>query len=156
MTLEERFWSKVRKADGDACWAWTGAKRSDYGAIKIAGDSVLAHRVAWELTNGPIPEGQHVLHRCDNPPCVNPSHLFTGSHADNMRDAFRKGRVVPPARNPSSAAPPPQTHCKRGHPLSGDNVRLRVRAGRPTPLRVCRACRAHHKGRRFYVPVIHA
>lgn len=90
--LEERFWSKVNKTD--KCWVWTGSKRPNgYGAIKINGKVESTHRVAWELTNGPIASGSCVLHKCDNRPCVNPEHLFLGSYSDNTKDAFKKGRA---------------------------------------------------------------
>ena len=59
----------------------------------VAGVFVMAHRIAWELTNGPIPVGLMVLHRCDRPPCIRPDHLFLGTHADNMRDMIAKGRA---------------------------------------------------------------
>lgn len=91
--LEERFWEKVVKADG--CWSWTGATAYGYGRIGAGGtygSALMAHRVSWELHNGPIPEGMNVLHRCDNPPCTNPDHLFLGSHADNVADKVAKGR----------------------------------------------------------------
>lgn len=93
-TLAARFWEKVDRAEG--CWLWTGAKSSGYGKIQRGqrgAGYVWAHRVAWELTVGPIPDGLQVLHACDNPPCVNPAHLFLGTRSDNMRDAASKGRL---------------------------------------------------------------
>lgn len=89
--LEERLWSKVNKTDD--CWIWTGAtKQFGYGQIGVDGQTKLAHRVAWELTNGQIPEGLEVCHHCDTPSCVNPAHLFLGTHEDNMLDMKSKGR----------------------------------------------------------------
>src|SRR5688500_2653189 len=89
---EDRFWPKVQKSDG--CWEWTGAKQpAGYGNFYFRGVVQLAHRVAWELANGPVAVGQHVLHRCDNPRCVRIEHLFLGTHADNMRDMLSKGRA---------------------------------------------------------------
>lgn len=86
-----RFWSKVDRSG--ECWTWTAAcDRKGYGRMRFPRRHEGAHRVSWELTNGPIPEGMFVCHRCDNPPCVRPDHLFLGSHRDNMADMFAKGR----------------------------------------------------------------
>lgn len=95
--LADRFWNKVDKAPGYGprgdCWRWMASLNKDgYGAIKVGG-TLGAHRVSWEFVNGEIPAGLQVLHRCDNPPCVNPAHLFTGDHVANMRDAVEKGRT---------------------------------------------------------------
>lgn len=100
-TLEERFWDKVQKGKDDECWLWTAnkLKKKDgskgYGLIGKGrrGEGVLyAHRVSYEIHYGPIPKGLYVLHRCDNPQCVNPAHLFVGTHQDNMDDMDQKGR----------------------------------------------------------------
>lgn len=88
-----RFWQYVAKSDG--CWEWTGAKyTSGYGEFWIFRKAALvpAHRFSWELHNGPIPDGLHVCHHCDNKPCVRPDHLFLGTRSDNMQDMQKKGR----------------------------------------------------------------
>lgn len=94
LTYAERFWQKVAKADGDACWIWTAAKfPKGYGKVAVEKSRKVdgAHRVAWELTYGSIPIGLSVLHKCDNRPCCRPDHLFIGTQLDNMRDMANKG-----------------------------------------------------------------
>lgn len=93
--LHMRFWSKVDKT-GD-CWIWKAGKDSGgYGTISARGiNANKAHRVSWWLTFGEIPKGLNVLHKCDNPPCVNPDHLFLGTQKDNMQDCSKKGRINP-------------------------------------------------------------
>lgn len=88
-----RFWNNVTKTD--SCWLWTCSKKAKgYGQYTVwPGHVVLAHRYAYELMRGPIPDGLGVLHRCDNPPCVNPDHMFLGTRADNNRDMVEKGRA---------------------------------------------------------------
>lgn len=92
ITLAERFWSKVSIGPSDACWPWQSSKWGVYGVFWFAPRYEAAHRVAWILTFGPIPDGLWVLHKCDNPPCCNPAHLFLGTHRDNMLDMHRKRR----------------------------------------------------------------
>lgn len=86
------FWDRV-DTSGD-CWLWTGAKRNagGYGQIVVDGRRVMTHRFAYELEYGPIPAGMVVMHSCDNPPCVRPTHLSLGSRSDNNQDRARKGR----------------------------------------------------------------
>lgn len=89
----KRFHAKFTKAGKDECWLWTGAiMTKGYGAFIFDGKQEGAHRVAWILKNGPIPDGLHVLHKCDVKNCVNTNHLFLGTNADNMRDKESKGR----------------------------------------------------------------
>lgn len=93
-SIEVRFWKYVKKTD--SCWLWIGAKRDQkrgYGTIvDNTGKNFRAHRVSWEMHNGQIPDGLFVLHKCDNPSCVNPDHLFLGTQTDNMQDMLRKNR----------------------------------------------------------------
>jgi hypothetical protein len=98
-TLEERFWEKVAKRGPNECWLWTAyISTTGYGGIhgrRVNGESrmVSAHRLAWEITNGPIEDGLHCLHRCDVRACCNPAHLFLGTNEDNVADRDLKGRV---------------------------------------------------------------
>ena len=88
----DAFAAKVDKRDTYSCWEWLASKDSNgYGWFRVEGKSVRAHRVSWEYYFGEIPEGLLVLHRCNNPNCVNPYHLYLGNRADNMRDAVRIG-----------------------------------------------------------------
>ena len=95
-SLKDRFWSHVKKGKQDECWLWLGPlDHYGYGKINRGGwhgKTLKAHRVSWEFANGLIPSGMCVLHHCDNPRCVNPAHLFLGTHGDNARDRERKHR----------------------------------------------------------------
>jgi hypothetical protein len=120
--INERFWSKVRKGDG--CWEWVGSQdRQGYGEFVVSmGPRVRsrAHRVAWELTNGPIPDGLNACHRCDNPVCVRPDHIFIGTQRDNVRDAMAKGRLG--WHWPKLHAGNVKSHCPSGHAYSPENT----------------------------------
>jgi len=101
--LAARFWVKVGPPDECGCRVFTGARRGDgYGAFQMGKRQTGAHRAAWEFTYGPIPSGMKVLHRCDNPPCCEPTHLFLGTNADNLADMAAKGRSTHGARNPNA------------------------------------------------------
>lgn len=92
-SLGERFWEKVNIADPNECWEWNAYHTHDgYGVITVNGATQLAHRVAWMLSYGPIPEDLCSCHKCDNPPCCNPAHLFLSTQKGNVHDMLRKGR----------------------------------------------------------------
>lgn len=107
------FWARVDVQDD--CWLWTGSTTRGYGQIRSGGRVVYAHRFALEQALGrKLAAHELACHTCDNPACVNPAHLWPGTHRDNAADSVRKGR------HPEAA----QTHCKRGHPFAGDNLRI--------------------------------
>lgn len=115
----ERFWAKVKKTD--SCWLWQGATNGGgYGVFWADGKRIAAHRFIFGHTE------KLVLHRCDNPPCVRPSHLFEGTHAENMQDAVAKKRIYNITK----------THCNKGHPFDEANTYW-TKEGR----RDCRVCR---------------
>ena len=125
-----RFEAKVIRDDcmTDGCHIWTGLLNDkNYGLIRNNKKDIKAHRASYAIYKGEIPYGMVVCHRCDNPPCVNPAHLFVGSQGDNMRDAIAKGRQASMRK----------THCPQGHEYAGDN--LYIKPGKPN--RNCRICR---------------
>lgn len=93
-TEEDRFWFYVNPPNERGCMEWAGTRRAHgYGVGRLNKKTEAAHRIAWILENGPIPDGLVVCHRCDNPPCVNIHHLFVGTHQDNSDDMVKKGRA---------------------------------------------------------------
>lgn len=132
MNYADRFLQKVDQ--GAACWMWTGAKSSKgYGQFWLKGKQESAHRVSYALFVGIIPEGSLVCHTCDQPSCVRPEHLWTGTHSANTLDAVAKGRHV--THNTA------KTHCPRGHEYSVGNTRV-YRGSR-----FCRACQGEVNAR---------
>lgn len=110
--LEERFWSKVDRRCQGECWNWLAGRNSGgYGVFIVRGKNQKAHRVAWELTNGPLPpkngrwHGICACHRCDNRLCCNPNHLFLGTQQDNMLDCVGKGRHAGAGGHPRALNP---------------------------------------------------
>jgi hypothetical protein len=126
MTLEERFWSKVDKS-GD-CWIWTAAilspagtkyaRTGGYGMFGVGSKVLRAHRVSYEMANGPVPPGLEIDHLCRNKKCVNPSHLEAVTHLENVRRYFRT-----------------ITSCKWGHEYTPENTYIK-----PNGSRNCREC----------------
>lgn len=114
----------------DECWEWPGRKSNGYGSYQHQRRHYAVHRRSYEEFVGAIPDGMHICHRCDNPPCWNPAHLFLGTPRDNLHDMIRKGR----GRNPIFLANKAKTHCSRGHPFTDDNTYRKGNA------RACRMC----------------
>jgi len=132
--VSERFWTKVNKTE--SCWLWTGTTDRRYGTIFNQGRLQKAHRLAWELTFGAIPQGLCVCHKCDVTLCVRPDHLFLGTHAENSQDAAKKGRL-----NQNHAV---KSTCNHGHLFDEKNTYFY-----PDGTRGCRLCRKEeHRLRR--------
>jgi len=134
--ITERFHDSYIPVTECGCWLWTKTTYGrGYGCMfltKTGGPrNMKAHRFSWELHNGPIPDGLHVLHKCDVRTCVNPDHLFLGTNQDNIDDRVKKGRSNNGQQN--------KTHCPQGHPYSGNNLRINVQGAR-----TCKTCMNNH------------
>lgn len=127
---EDRFWAKVAKSTPGACWEWTASLTSTgYGQFNDGSRIRTAHRFAYELVVGPVPDGLVLDHLCRNATCINPAHLEPVTQRENIM----RSPTAPPALNAR------KTHCKHGHELDGANLRIRERPNR-LPERVCRTC----------------
>lgn len=129
---KERFFNKINKTG--TCWVWLASKKSDgygnfYSNLKGVNKNISAPRFSWIFHFGSIQKDICVLHKCDNPSCVNPEHLFLGTHTDNMRDKMKKGRH----KSTKSSS----KYCKRGHEFTIKNTYLTKDDGRH-----CKKCRA--------------
>lgn len=132
----QRFWSKVNVGKPNDCWTWKASTTTGgYGQFLVEGRLVHAHRVAYTLTVGPIPEGLELDHLCRNRRCVNPTHLEPVTRQENIRRG--EGLAGINAR---------KTHCPRGHALSGDNLYKYQPKDRPGPRRRCKVC---HRAQRL-------
>lgn len=116
------FLSRIDKSAGqEACWPYTGAITTHgYGCTNHLGRVLGAHKVAWILTNGPVPAGLCVLHKCDNPPCCNPAHLFLGTKLENAQDKSAKGRAPKTAKRKLTAEKVREIRSLRGKATSGE------------------------------------
>lgn len=129
----DRFWSKVTVAGANSCWEWQACKSTGgYGRFFVAGLTRYAHRVAYEIVRGPIPDGLHIDHLCSNRSCVNPLHMEPVTKGENTRRGWRTngGRAKAQRR---------LTHCKHGHPFTPENTRI----GR-NGWRLCIECSRRH------------
>lgn len=127
MTKTE-FESRVEKIPIAGCWLWTGAVSGGYGSVKINRRTFKASRISYSMYNGFLYGDEQVLHKCDVKLCVNPEHLYMGSHSDNMKDACNRNLMV----NRNSE----KTHCKNGHEFTLDNTYVY-----PSGARECKICR---------------
>ena len=133
LVVMKDFWQNVDIMGQDECWPWTGYS-GDHRGYGRFWDTELkcrvgAHRIAWSFVNGEIPDGMHICHVCDNPPCCNPSHLFSGSAKDNSDDSVRKKRHFQLKK----------THCLNGHEFDEKNTYIRKTKWGTG--RSCNACR---------------
>lgn len=147
-----RFDRKYIPEPNSGCWLWLGAicsGNAGYGQVREGGKTDYAHRASYRMHCGEIPAGLDVCHTCDQPSCVNPDHLFTGTRQENMQDAKRKGRLVVPGPEhlrTNRLRHEDKTHCPQGHAYDEANTYLYL-SKRGSPTRHCCACRAAAKAR---------
>lgn len=117
---------------GESCWEFQGVRtKKGYGRLHYGGREVFAHRLSYQLLIDDIPDGKFVLHKCDNPPCINPGHLWIGTTSDNLQDAGNKNRLAHQRIR--------TLYCKQGHFIAGDNVMIVKRNERI--YKTCKICR---------------
>ena len=126
----QSFWTSIRYDAVTGCWNWTGWRNErGYAKVWYLGKMVWLHRLSAHFyLRFDLRSKLHVLHKCDNPSCFNPKHLFIGTHQDNMQDATNKGRMGSDQR----------THCRRGHALTPENLYARSNGERGTCKECCR------------------
>jgi hypothetical protein len=127
-----RFWSKVKKGPDEngpnTCWRWTAGLFADgYPKVKVNGVTYRASHVAFVLQNGPLEEGEQVLHHCDQPLCLRGSHLFAGSHLENMQDKVRKGRHIHGTQHVNNKLTPTQVVSIRAEVAAGQTLAVTAR-----------------------------
>jgi len=134
-SYEGKFWERVYLLGEDDCWPWLGSfNRQGYGHLMVKGSMVSAHRLSWQMIFGNPPKNKPcILHRCDNPTCVNPKHLYAGTYSENAVDCVRRGRH--PNKN--------KTHCPQGHAYDEENTYIT-----PKGHRACKEC-VRESGRRW-------
>lgn len=139
VSIEERFFQKVNKTD--SCWLWTGARAQGYGKFSVNGKIWQATRWSYEFHKSPIPDGLLICHTCDFPACVNPEHLWPGTHSENALDMVNKDRQGPN-----------KTHCRKGHSYEevGCYIRTKPAGGRQagTIWKACKKCETDARRRR--------
>jgi len=138
----EKFWEFVDFVPFHPCWEWARCRdRRGYGRFSMLGRQDRAHRFAWVITRGPIPDGAYVLHKCDNPPCVRPSHLYLGDHAQNTADFVARRRwKTTPGTLASAERRASRSACKSGH-VYPENAKRKANGSR-----ICReCCRIRHR-----------
>lgn len=136
--MSERFWSKVDRRGPDECWPWMAARLPlGYGRFRVSKPRRLvpSHRFAWELENGPMPDGTLACHTCDNPCCCNPRHIYAGTPLSNMQDMHRRGRAKCGQGSPRGSAHP----CAKLAEADIDLIRMAVETLPVTQLDVARA-----------------
>ena len=134
MTAEQRFWAKVDRITDDECWLWTGGTTTGYGRFRVDRSLVLAHRYAYELLVGQIPDGLQIDHLCRNRACVNPAHL----EPVTLRENILRGTAP-------SAHAARKTHCIHGHAFTPENT-YAYRDER----RICRQCKRRNDRKRYW------
>ena len=146
-TDSNRFWKWVDKSGN--CWMWTAGynKKTGYGSFSLNGKNIGAHRAAWELTYGKIPDGMDVLHRCDIRRCVRPDHFFLGTQADNNKDRDAKGRSRWHLPEFQTHLRRPKEFCKRGHALAENSRDNGLQNGKK--IRCCEICRLARAKKRY-------
>lgn len=140
-----RFWTAVDIKLPSQCWLWLGARNDDgYGLFYAYGGSYLAHRVAYELVKRTISKGRVVRHRCDNPQCVNPSHLVQGTQADNVRDAVRRDRITRGERHGAARLSDADVAAIRGDPRTQTTIAKSYEVSQAQVSRIKRGLQRSH------------